>query len=141
MATIYHQSMIKPLTCDEEEKERWENKTQRFIGLEIETTRNLQVLPKQEDLKWHDSAYSMNDPEKKRLGEILDPSQKMIAMIGPDGDDIEVITQPMSKKILMSRTPISFFNNINRFCCNCFSSLFCSCFCCCCLLCVHIILP
>lgn len=108
--------MIKPLTYDEKEKEGWENKTQRFIGLEIETTRNLQVLPKQEDLKWSDSAYSMRDTEKERLGEILDPSQKMIAMIGPDGDDIEIITQPMSKKILISSTPINFFNNINRYC-------------------------
>lgn len=116
MATIYHQSMIKPLTCDEKEKERWDNKTQRFIGLEIETTRNLQVLPQQEDLKWHESAYEMNDTEKEKLSEILDPSQKMIAMIGADGDDIEVITQPMSKKILMSARTISFFRNINRYC-------------------------
>ena len=117
MATIYDQSIIKPLTYGEKEEEGWKNKTQRFIGLEIETTRNLQVLPKQEDLEWHESPFGLSGLEKARLNKILDPSQKMIAMIGADGDDIEIATQPMSKKILTSsQLPINFFHNINRYC-------------------------
>ena len=116
MASIHDQSIIKPLAYDEKEEERWKNKTQRFIGLEIETSRNLQLLPKQEDIEWHISAYNMYDTEKKRLSKILDPSQKMIAMIGADGDDIEIATQPMSKKYLTSGRPNVFFSNINRYC-------------------------
>lgn len=117
MATIHDQSIIKPLTYEEKEEEGWKNKTQRFIGLEIETTRNLQVLPKQEDLEWNRGPYSMTQLEKERLNQILDPSQKMIAMIGADGDDIEIATQPMSKKVLLgSMAPRNFFRNINRYC-------------------------
>lgn len=116
MATIHDQSIIAPVLLDDE-KEGWENKTQRFIGIEIETTRNIQVLPKQEDLEWHENPWDMNDREKERLDKILDPSQKMIAMIGTDGDDIEIATQPMSKnKLVYGSEPTAFFNNINRYC-------------------------
>ena len=117
MATIHDQSVIKPLTAEKKEKDGWENKTQRFIGIEIETTRNIQILPKQEDIEWNRSPYSMTQLEKERLEQILDPSQEMIAMIGADGDDIEIATQPMSKRVLTgSMTPQNFFRNINRYC-------------------------
>ena len=116
MATINDQSIIKPVLYDNE-KEDWENKTKRFIGLEIETTRNIKTLPEQEDLEWHENPWSLNEQEKERLNKVLDPSQKMIAMIGTDGDDIEIATQPMSKRIMENSSyAIQFFNNINRYC-------------------------
>ena len=117
MASINDQSVIKPLTEEEKEKVGWENKTQRFIGIEIETTRNIQVLPKQENIEWNSNPYRITQLEKERLEQILDPSQKMIAMIGADGDDIEIATQPMSKKVLTGNMiPTNFFRNINKYC-------------------------
>lgn len=116
MATIHDQSIIAPVLRDEE-REGWENKTQRFIGLEIETTRNVKTLPEQEDLDWHENPWNLSQEERERLNKVLDPSQKMIAMIGTDGDDIEIATQPMSKTVLTyDRNVGEFLGNINRYC-------------------------
>lgn len=116
MATIRDQSIISPVLLDEE-REGWTNKTQRFVGIEIETTRDIQRLPKVEGIEWNASSYGITTRERDELDKILDPSRKMIAMIGADGDDIEIATQPMSiRKLEYGSEVEDFFRNINRYC-------------------------
>ena len=117
MATISSNTVLHPVVVNEDEKKGWEDKTQRFIGIEIETTRNLNMIPKVDSIEWNACAWHMSNTEKTELGKILDPSEKMIAMIGADGDDIEIATQPMSLGALSyGGESARFFQNINRYC-------------------------
>lgn len=109
MATIRDMSVIKPVGNN--------FGIDRFIGLEIETTRNLNMLPKQEDVCWTERAWEISNKERDKLNQILDPSGEMIAMIGADGADIEIATQPMSKdELVWGMKAGQLFKNINKYC-------------------------
>ena len=76
----------------------------RFIGLELETTRNVNALPKVDNIEWnieHSWYNNINDEEKAAFKKIIDPTEKFIAMLGADGGDIEITTEPISPTILL----------------------------------------
>ena len=66
----------------------------RYIGLELETTRNINALPKIDDVEWELAHWSLSSKEKEEFAKLIDKSGKMIAMIGTDGGDVEHILYP-----------------------------------------------
>lgn len=97
MATIPTSQKLYPIGTQNEEFGKV-----RYIGLELETTRNINALPKVDDVEWSlDHWTGFPSREREEFAKIIDESGKMIAMIGPDGGDVEIATQPLSKRTLL----------------------------------------
>lgn len=78
--------------------------TKRFVGFEIETKRNEKALTEER----------MQIGEFKRL---IDPRDKMVAMVGYDGGDVEVITQPIEiERVPWDPDFNNLLMNINEYC-------------------------
>ena len=96
MATIPTSQKLYPVGTQNEEFGKV-----RYIGLELETTRNINALPKIDDIEWSFNHW-IESREKEEFAKIIDQSGKMIAMIGSDGGDVEIATQPLSKQTLLN---------------------------------------
>lgn len=90
----------------------------RYIGLELETTRNINALPKIDDVEWSLEHWTgFPDKEKEAFKNLIDESGKLIAMIGADGGDVEIATQPLSKSVLLCDFDLNkMFRKYNMFC-------------------------
>ena len=95
MATIPSSQKLYPVGTQDEEFGKV-----RYIGLELETTRNINALPKIDDVEWELAHWSLSSREKEEFEKLIDKSGKMIAMIGTDGGDVEITTQPLSERTL-----------------------------------------
>ena len=95
MATIPSSQKLYPVGTQDEEFGKV-----RYIGLELETTRNINALPKIDDVEWELAHWSLSSREKEEFEKLIDKSGKMIAMIGADGGDVEITTQPLSERTL-----------------------------------------
>lgn len=97
MATIPTSQKLYPVGTQNEEFGKV-----RYIGLELETTRNINALPKIDDVEWSlDHWTGFPSREREEFAKIIDESGKMIAMIGSDGGDVEIATQPLSERTLL----------------------------------------
>ena len=96
MATIPSVQRLYPVGTQDEEFGKV-----RYIGLELETTRNINALPKIDDVEWELAHWSLSSKEKEEFEKLIDKSGEMIAMIGVDGGDIEIATQPLSERTLL----------------------------------------
>ena len=95
----------------------------RFIGLEIETTRSEAGFPKPtaKSTNWDIHSWSLSSAAIRHIKKTLDPTNQFIAMVGKDGDDIEVTTQPMSEDALRISSE-GFLHNIQATCVPCDAS-------------------
>lgn len=113
MATIPSSQKLTPVGTAAEEFGKV-----RYIGLELEATRNINALPKIDNVEWslnHWTGFSSR--EKEEFGKLIDKSGKMIAMIGADGGDVEIATQPLSKQTLLGNYEFNqMLHAYNRFC-------------------------
>ena len=97
MATIPSSQKLYPVGTQDEEFGKV-----RYIGLELETTRNINALPKIDDVEWALSHWAgLPSKEREEFEKLIDKSGKMIAMIGADGGDVEITTQPLSERTLL----------------------------------------
>lgn len=109
MATIPESQKLTPVGEGFGEK--------RFIGLEIETTRSENFFPKPEkESDWNLFNWSMTEGEKEHIKKTLDPEGNLIAMVGKDGDDIEIATQPFSHEKLDGAIRYGLLKKINLYC-------------------------
>ena len=98
MATIPSSQKLYPVGTQDEEFGKV-----RYIGLELETTRNINALPKIDDVEWGISHWTgLPSKEREEFEKLIDKSGKMIAMIGADGGDVEIATQPLSERTLLA---------------------------------------
>lgn len=94
----------------------------RFIGLEIETTRSEAAFPKPaQSTPWDIRSWSLSTRAINHIKKTLDPEDRFIAMVGKDGDDIEVTTQPLSENALKFQAG-TFLRNIQLTCVACDAS-------------------
>lgn len=97
MATIPSYQKLEPIGTEEEEFGKV-----RYIGLELETTRNINALPKIDNFEWSISHFGgLPTREKEEFKKLIDRSGKMVAMVDVDGGDIEIATQPISRRTLL----------------------------------------
>ena len=113
MATIPSSQKLTPVGYDNEEFGKV-----RYIGLELETTRNINILPKIDGINWDlDHWGGMPKEEREAISKIMDDTGKLIAMVGCDGGDIEIATQPLSKGVVRCNMDLDqFFRHYNLFC-------------------------
>ena len=109
MATIPSSTVLKPVG------EKFGK--ERFIGLEIETSRSEYFFPKpKEGIHWDVCSWNLVAPAKKHIAKTLNPSGEYIAMVGKDGEDIEIATQPFSLNRLITDVSGKLLNNIQKYC-------------------------
>lgn len=113
MATIPSTQKLTPVGYEYEEFGKV-----RYIGLELETTRNMNVLPQVDGVQWNlDHWGGLLKEEREAVEKIMDESGKLIAMVGCDGGDIEIATQPLSRGIVRCNMELDqFLRNYNLFC-------------------------
>lgn len=109
MATIPESQELKPVGEGFGEK--------RFIGLEIETTRSEHFFPKPEQgADWNINSWILTQSEREHIKKILDPAGNLIAMVGKDGGDVEIATQPFSLQELHGPIEHDLLRKINLYC-------------------------
>ena len=116
MATISSDKVLTPMKLASESSAEFGK--DRMIGLELETTRNYKTLPNVEGVEWETSHWSFTGAQVDAIKQIMSPLNKeLIAMVGRDGGDIEIATQPMTHSYLeISHEFKDLIHNMDKYC-------------------------